>query len=79
LLDVDVHVAHGAHDPSRLVRQPSRIRVGDEDVVGSEHRSDRANPLDVHARIAADLELEAPVALALVPRDLLRHLRRRVL
>ena len=52
--------------------QPAGVGVGDEPVAGLQLRRDGADALDVHVRIAADLELEAAVALGAIARDLRR-------
>ena len=79
LLDVDVDVAHRAHDARRLVRQPARVGVGDEHVGRLERRPHGADPRDVDVGLAAHLELEAAVALGAVAGDTPRHRLGRVL
>ena len=65
LLDVDVHVADGADDAHGLVHAASRCwrrRRGGRRAASIAR--DRADALDVDVGIAADLELEAAIALA---------------
>ncbi len=76
LLDVDVHVAHAAHHARGLVHEPAGVGVGDQHVARLERCTHRADPLDIGLRIAAHLQLEAPVALRPVACHLRRHLGR---
>jgi len=73
LLDGDVQIADGGHNPHRIVRKPPGIGVGDENISGFEHRSNSSDSLDVDVGVTTDLELKAAVAFSPIAGDLARH------
>ena len=55
------------------MHEPAGVGVGDQAVAGLQHGRDGADALDVDVGIAADLELEAAVALGAIAGDLAGH------
>ncbi len=79
LLDVDIEVGDRPDDPHRLVHQPARVRIRDENVTLLHKRGDRLDSLDVIVRVASNLQLELAIPLFAIPGNVTRHLGRRAL
>ena len=62
LFDVNIHVAHGLGDADGFVLHPAGVGVGHKSVAGLEFRGNGMDARDIHIGIAADFELEAPIA-----------------
>ena len=73
LFDVDVHVAHRSHDPQRVVHQPARIGVGNQDIAAFQLRGHCSNAFDVDQRISANLELKPAIAFGAIAGHPTRH------
>ena len=79
LFDVNIHIPHGLGDAHRLVLDPAGVGVRDKSVARLKLCRHREDARDIHIRIAADLELEARVALGPIACDLRGHFIRRFL
>src|SRR4249919_2294306 len=73
LLDVDVDVAHGLRHAHRFMLYPPGVRIGDEAIARRQAVGDRPDARDVDVGIAAYFELESPVPLGAIVRDLVGH------
>ena len=62
LLDVDINIPNALHHAHGLVLGPARVGVGDQAVAWLQHGGHGMDAGNVDVGVAADLELEAPIA-----------------